>query len=376
MVTIDRHGLHWSTQREERGSGHGAATRQAEREVDVRDGGLEVRHSRDENATARQQENSYPGAGADKPTQIPKAGWVQIVKRAVKELSRDQMPLIAAGVAFYAFLSLVPTLIAATMLYGLVTDPEEVERQIDSMAGVLPESAQSLVGDQMTALASANQRGLGLGLIISLALALWSASGGVGNLITAVNLAYDEEETRGFVKRKALALGLTIAAIVFFALTFSLVAVFPAVANALDPPAAARLGLQALRWVVILLLVTVALAVLYRVAPDRDDARIKWLSVGAVVATVAWVVAAIGFSLYVDNFGSYGKTYGSLAGVVVLLLWLWLSILVVLLGAEINAEAEQQTVRDTTKGPNRPLGQRNAVKADTLPSEASSPPRR
>lgn len=323
-----------------------------------------------------EQEPDYPGAGADTPAQIPRRGWVQIVKRAVKELSRDQMPLIAAGVAFYAFLSLVPTLIAATMMYGLVTDPEEVERQIDSMAGVFPESAQSLIGDQMTALASANQRGLGIGLIVSLALALWSASGGVGNLITAVNLAYDEEETRGFVKRKALALGLTISAIVFFSLTFSLVAVFPAVANALDLPAAARLGLQALRWAVILVLVTVALAVLYRVAPDRDGAKIKWLSVGAVVATVAWVVAAIGFSLYVDNFGSYGKTYGSLAGVVVLLLWLWLSILVVLLGAEINAEAEQQTVRDTTKGPQQPLGERNAVKADSLPSEASSPPRR
>lgn len=325
--------------------------------------------------SVRQAEH-VPGADARTPSQIPKSGWIQIVRRALKELSRDQMPLIAAGVAFYAFLSLVPTLIAATLLYGLVTDPEEVERQIDSLAGVLPEEAQSLVGDQMTALASANQQGLGVGFVIALALALWSASGGVGNLITAVNIAYDEEETRGFVKRKSLALGLTISAIVFFSVTFSLVAVFPAVANALDLPPAVNFLAQAVRWLVLLVLVTVALAVLYRVAPDRDGAKIKWLSIGAVVATLAWVVAAVAFSLYVDNFGSYGKTYGSLAGVVVLLLWLWLSILVVLLGAEINAESEQQTAQDTTKGPERPLGERGAVKADSLPSEAAAPPRR
>ncbi len=318
----------------------------------------------------------YPGSQADTPREIPAKGWFQIVKRSVKELGADQMPLIAAGVAFYAFLSLVPTLIAATLLYGLVTDPAQVEEQIDSLAGVLPAEAQTLLGEQMTSLASAQEQSLGFGLVVALALALWSASGGTGNLITAVNIAYDEEETRGFVKRKALALALTLGAIVAFAITFSLVAVFPAVVNALGLTGPARWGAEALRWVVVLAVVTIALAVLYRVAPDRDAAKIRWISLGATVATVAWVVAAIGFSLYVDNFGSYGKTYGSLAGVVVLLLWLWLSILVVLLGAEINAETEQQTVKDTTKGPEEPMGDRRAVKADSLPDEQDAPVKR
>lgn len=314
-------------------------------------------------------EAQYPGSHADRPQEIPARGWWQVVRRGVKEFSSDQMTLIAAGVAFYAFLSLIPAIIAAVLIYGLVTDPAEVERQVNAMAGVLPESAQNLLRDQMSNLVSANRQGLGIGLVISLLASLWSASGGVGNLITAVNTAYDEEETRGFVKRKALALALTVGAIIVFVLTVSLVAVFPAVANALDLPGPVNLALNAARWAVVLAVVAIALAVVYRVAPSRDDARLRWVSVGAAVATVGWILVSAGFSVYVNNFSSYGKTYGSLAGVVVLLMWLWLSICAVLLGAEINAESEKQTVEDTTIGPARPMGEREALKADLGPSD-------
>ena len=329
---------------------------------------------RDEDTHAKRLEREYPGASAEKPTEIPKKGWWQILRRGLKEFSADQMPLMAAGVAFYAFLSLVPTLIAATLVYGLVTSPQEVQSQVQQLSSVLPQDAANLVGNQMLGLAQTKSSGLGIGLVVSLALALWSASGGTGNLITAVNVAYDEKETRNFIKKRGLALLLTVGAIVVFVLTASLVAVFPAVANALNIGGIVRVALEALRWVVLLVVLMIALAVLYRLAPDRDDPKFKWTSVGAVVAVVVWVLASVVFSLYVNNFGSYGKTYGALAGIVILLTWLWLSVVAILLGAEVNAEMEKQTVRDTTAGPDKPLGDRDAVKADLLPSDPDPDP--
>ncbi|HYJ76744.1 MAG TPA: YihY/virulence factor BrkB family protein [Kineosporiaceae bacterium] len=316
----------------------------------------------------------YPGADAEKPTEVPAKGWWQITRRGLKEFSSDNMSLIAAGVAFYAFLALVPTLIAAMLIYGLVTDPAEVQQQVNSFSSALPAEARTLLDQQMTSLAAASKSGLSVGVIISLLLALWSASGGTGNLINAVNTAYDEKETRNFIKKRSLALVLTVAAILFFAIAASLIAVFPAVANAIGLGGFLRAGFEALRWVVLLVVIAIALAVLYRVAPNRDDPKLRWVSVGAVVATVVWIVASLGFSLYVNNFGSYGKTYGSLAGVVVLLLWLWLSVVAVLLGAEVNAEAEKQTVQDTTTGPDKPLGERDAVKADLTPDQPDPDP--
>jgi membrane protein len=328
---------------------------------------------RDEDVKADRLEKEYPGAGADKPTEIPKKGWWQIVRRGLKEFSADQMPLMAAGVAFYAFLALVPTLIAATLVYGLVTGPEQAKQQVQSLTSVLPKDAASLVGNQMLDLATAKSSGLGIGLVVSLLLALWSASGATGNLITAVNVAYDEKDHRNFIKKRGLALFLTVGAIIVFVVTASLVAVFPAVASALGIGGIFRVGLEGLRWVVLLVVLMAALAVLYRLAPDRDDPKFKWTSVGAVTAVVIWVVASVVFSIYV-SFGGYNKTYGALAGIVILLMWLWLSIVAVLLGAEVNAEMEKQTVRDTTTGPDKPLGDRDAVKADITPNEPDPDP--
>jgi membrane protein len=337
------------------------------------DAGSGGKAGRDEQAEARRLESQYPGAGADKPTEIPGKGWWQIVRRGMKEFTADQMPLMAAGVAFYAFLALVPTLIAATLVYGLVTGPEEAKQQVKDLASVLPPEAATLVGGQMTDLATAKSSGLGIGLVISLALALWSASGATGNLITAVNVAYDEKDQRNFVKKRGLALFLTAGGILVFVVTASLVAVFPAVANALHIGGIFRVGLEGLRWVVLLVVLMAALAVLYRLAPDRDDPKFTWTSVGAVAAVVIWVIASVVFTIYV-SFGGYSKTYGALAGIVVLLMWLWLSLVAVLLGAEINAEMEKQTVKDTTTGPDKPLGERDAVKADLRPSDPDPDP--
>jgi len=309
-----------------------------------------------------------PGVDADKPTEIPARGWKEIVKRAWAESKQDQVPLLSAGVAFFGFLSLFPAIIASVLLYGLITTPEEMRSQFESVSSVIPESARAPIMEQLTNLTSAPSRGLGIGLVVSILAALWSASGGVGNLISAINLAYDEDETRGFIKRKGLSLLMTIGAILFFGVALGALAVIPAVLAATDPPTWVTVVAQIVRWLALLLAVVIALAILYRYAPDRDNPRFSWTSIGAGVATVLWIIASVGFSLYA-SLGSYGKTYGSLAGVVVLLLWLWLTTYAILFGAEINAEAEQQTMKDTTEGPEKPLGERDAVKADSLPDE-------
>jgi membrane protein len=319
---------------------------------------------------------AIPGVEAERPTQIPKRGWLQIVKRAWKEAKTDNISLVAAGVAYYAFLALFPTLIAAVLLYGLIASPQDVQQQVDKIGTALPAEAQSLLSEQMSTIAATNSGALGIGLVIALLGALWSASGGVNGLITAINIAYDETETRGFIKMRGLSIALTIGAILFFIVAVVLIAVVPAVADAIGLGALGRLLAEVLRWALLIAAVLVALALLYRIAPDRDAPQFKWVSIGSIVATAIWIVASLAFSLYVDNFGNYAKTYGSLAGVVILLLWLYVTSFIVLFGAEINAEAEQQTVKDTTRGEPKPLGERGAVKADSTPEEDRAAERR
>lgn len=311
-----------------------------------------------------------PGAQADKPTEIPARGWLQVVKRGWREASDDQVPLLGAGVAFFGFLSLFPTLAAFTLIYGLVADPATISAQTQSLTASLPPEAAALLVGQLDQLASAPQQSLGWGLVLAIVLALWSASGGVGNLITAINTAYDEDKKRGFVKEKLLALGVTVGAVIFMALVVALVAGVPVVLGFLDVRGPLRWVVEVVRWVLLAGLVIVALAVLYRLAPDRDAPKFRWVSTGAVVGTVLWLVASAAFALYVTLFGNYAKTYGALAGVVLLMLWLWLTSYAILLGAEINAESEEQTVKDTTSGPEQPLGSRGAVKADSTPPPA------
>jgi membrane protein len=312
-------------------------------------------------------EQQLPGITADKPTQIPWRGWKQIVRRAWAENNADNMPIIGGGVAFFGFLAVFPALIAMISIYGLVASPETVAQQVEDLSAQLPESAADLIGQQLNDIVTNNSGALSVGLAISVLGALWSAAGGVGNLVTAVNLAYDEVETRSFIKRKALSLGLTLGAILFVLITFALVAVVPRVLDLLPLGVVGTVLAQVVRWVLLLGVFAGSLAVLYRVGPDRDAPRLRWVSLGAVVVTVIWALVSLGFSLYVNNFGSYDKTYGAIAGVIVLMLWLYLTCYLILLGAEINSEAEHQTAEDTTQGPPQPMGQRDATMADELP---------
>lgn len=315
--------------------------------------------------------DAEPGREARSPAGVPPRGWWQVLRRAVAESSADHVPMLAGGVAYFGFLAIFPALVAAVTLYGLVADPATVAEQVRSLAAALPREAQPLITDQLAAVASGSGGALGVGLVVSLLAALWSASSGVGNLMQAVNLAYDEEEHRGFVALRGTALLLTAGAVVFVLATLALVAAVPVLLEAIPLGVVGTVLAQVVRWALLVALVVVALAVVYRVAPDRDSPRFEWVSPGAMVAAVLWLVGSLLFSLYVNNFGSYNKTYGALAGVVVLLLWLYLTAYIVLLGAEVNAEAERQTSRDTTVGRAMPMGRRRAAAADEVAGGAT-----
>ena len=307
-----------------------------------------------------------PGEHAEAPTEIPPTGWWQVTRRAFTESTADNVSMLAAGVAFFAFLAIPPALIAALTLYGLVADPQTVARQMQGLAGSLPREAQPLIADQLNAVVSGSNGALSLGLAVSVLLAVWTASSGTSNLMAAVNIAYDEQETRGFLKLRAIALALTLGAIVFMLLTLFLLAAVPPLLQALQLGIVGTILAQVLRWALLVALVIAALAIVYRLASNRDAPKFVWTSPGAIIATVLWVLGSGLFSLYVNNFGSYNKTYGTLAGIIVFLLWLYLTSYIILLGAEINAEAEKQTAADTTVGDPVPMGQRRAVAADTV----------
>ena len=306
------------------------------------------------------------GREAERPSEIPPRGWFAILKRVKAEVKEDNVPLLAAGVAFYAMLAIFPAIIAVVTVYGMVSDPEQVQSQVGEFAKGLPAGADTLLTKQLESATGAADRALSIGLAASLLGVLWSASGGVQGLVKGLNLVYDERESRGFLKLRALSLLLTLGAIVVAVVAIALIAVFPAFVEGLGLGRAGELAASIGRWVILALLVLTALAVVYRYAPDRANPRWRWVSWGAVVALVLWLLGSVGFSYHVENFGKHHQTYGALAAVIILLLWLFLSAFAVLLGAEPDAETERQTARDTTTGPERPRGQRDAEAANTL----------
>jgi membrane protein len=321
-------------------------------------GGPSAGHQTDPRAVA----NDDRGRGADTPQEIPAKGWMDIAKRTAKEVKADQVPLLAAGVAFYILLALFPAIIAGVSIYGLVADPQTVRDQINRLAETLSPETAKLIGTQIQQVTSSAGGALGLATVIGILTALWSASSGMKALITGVNLAYDESEGRKFVKLRGLALVLTLGAMVLLAVALALIVGFPAVPDSW--PTVLQWTAAILRFVLLAVLLLAGLAALYRYAPDRDKPKWGWASPGSVVATVLWVLASVGFSIYVNAFGNYNKTYGALAGIIILMFWLYLTAFVVLVGAELNAEMELQTAKDTTAGPEQPLGERDAHAAD------------
>jgi membrane protein len=306
------------------------------------------------------------GRHAERPAQIPRRGWWDVLKRTGREVKEDNVSIVAAGVAYYSFLAIFPALTALVFLWGLVADPGDIDRQLASFAGVLPGDAQQMLHDQLTRLASQSHGSLGIGALASLAVALWSAGNGIGALITALNIAYDQQETRGFFRLTGLRLLLTVGGIVFVLVALGAVVVVPALFSWLGLSGIGADLVRWLRWPFLAAAVLGGLAVLYHVGASRTRPRWRWVSPGAVVATVLWLLGSVGFSFYVSHFGKYNQTYGSVGAIVILLTWFLLSAYVVILGAELNGELERQTVKDTTVGPPEPIGRRGAYPADTV----------
>jgi membrane protein len=302
------------------------------------------------------------GRQATTPQQIPAWGWKEIAKRVKTQVKRDQVPLLSAGVAFYTLLSLFPALIAGVSIYGLVANPDTVRRQIDRLTQLLSPETATILSQQIRQVTAGAGGALGLATVLGIATALWSASSGMKALITGVNMAYDETETRKFLKLRGLALLLTLGAMVLMGVALLLIVAFPAFTH--DWPMALRWGASVLRFLLLAALLIIGLAVLYRIAPDRDNPKWSWVSWGSAAATLLWVVGSLAFSFYVSHFSKYNKTYGALAGVIILMFWLFLTAFVVLVGAELDTEMELQTARDTTAGAERPLGERDAHAAD------------
>lgn len=318
--------------------------------------------------TAREIIARDPGRGrnATAPTQIPARGWVDVGKRVVTEMGRDHVTLVAAGVAFYGLLAVFPAITALIAITGLIYEPTELVAALEGITGVVPQDVATLLLDQARQVAGAQTGGLTFGLILGLGLALWSASAGVGSLIDGVNLAYDERDGRSFVVRKGLTLLMTLGMILGVILAAGLVIAVPVALNILVFAPWVEVLVRWLSYVPLAIIVIVGLGVLYRYGPDRQNATWVWLTPGAVVAAGLWLAASIGFSIYVQNFASYNETFGSVATVVILLMWMWISALVILFGAELNSELEAQTARDTTTGAREPIGHRGAVKADQV----------
>jgi membrane protein len=316
----------------------------------------------DDTRTRPPEAPETPGREARAPQQIPPKGWWQIAKRVLAQVKEDRLVLISAGVAFFSLLAIPPLLIAALSIYGIVTTPQELQQQLSQLSDVLPSDARTIVRQQLSTITSASSSALGWSALLGVLVALWSASGGMGNLVEALNVAYDEEETRGFFRRRLLALLFVFGAILMVGAAVVLGGLVPALVA--DLPTVLRVAAQAASWLLLALLVMAALTVLYRYGPNRDQPEWHWASWGAVIATVVWVVASAGFFFYASNFGSYNRTYGAIAGVIIVMLWLLISALAILLGAEINAEMEKQTTYDTTTGQDRPMGERGAYAAD------------
>jgi membrane protein len=320
---------------------------------------------------ARQDDTIAPGAaaagaGAESPAQIPVRGWKQVLLRVFNQISEDRILTEAAAVTYYALLAIFPALTALISLYGLVADPATVGRNLEALGGVLPQGGMQILAEQIHSLTAAPNKALGIGALAGLLVSLWSANAGVKSLFDALDAVYEERETRSFLHRTWLSMAFTLGALGFVILAMSAVVVLPAVLHFLGLGPLASVLLSAGRWPVLLAALMVFLAFLYRFGPARVQPKWRWVSWGSAFATLTWIAGSAAFSWYVANFGSYNKTYGSLGAAVGFMTWIWISAIIVLVGAELNAQLEHQTARDSTVGPGRPMGGRGATYADRV----------
>jgi membrane protein len=306
------------------------------------------------------------GRTATHPLELPARGWKDILLRIWKNIGKDRIIVVAAGVTFYSVLALFPAIAALVALYGLFADPNTITSHLDSIAGLVPAGAIEVIRDQITRVASQGRATLGLTFLAGLLASLWSANAGMKSLFDVLNLVYNEPEKRSFIWLNIISLTFTVLAIVFALVAIGVMVVVPLVLNFIGLGSATEIVIKTGRWPALLIVVSLALAFLYRYGPSREKHQWRWITWGSAVAAVSWLVVSILFSWYAENFGSYNKTYGSLGAIIAFMFWIWLSTIVILIGGELNAETEHQTVRDTTTGRPKPMGARGATMADTV----------
>ena len=313
------------------------------------------------------------GRKARTPIHIPWRGWKDILIRTYHEIQEDRLMSLAAGVVFYSLVALFPAIAAGVSVYAFFSNAASIANHLSLAADIVPGASLDLLREEITRIAGRSDGKLTFGFLLGLSIALWSANAGMKAIFDALNIIYDEEEKRGIVWLNMVSLFFTLCAIGGMLFALGAVVVFPLVLaafgwTALDAP----LMIGILRWPAMFVMVIVALAILYRYGPSRRIAKWRWLSVGSVFAAVSWLAVSVLFSWYLGNFANYNATYGALGAVVGLMMWMWLSTIVVLVGAELNSEIERQTAIDSTAGLPRPLGARGAVVADTVgPAKAA-----
>jgi membrane protein len=329
---------------------------------------LGTSRSSDEPTTIQHARAREPGRGrhAETPWQIPWKGWKDIFWRTYQQTGEDRLLAVAAGVVFYGLLAIFPALTAVVSLYGLFASPTAIGDHLSLAAGLLPQGTVDILREQIGHLTSGSGAKLGFGFVIGLAVALWSANSGMKAIMDALNVVYEEKEKRGFIQLNLVSLAFTLAAIGAVLLALGAVVVLPIVLNFLGLPNVTDLLMRLARWPLLLTLIIIGLAVLYRYGPSRRQPRWHWISVGSVIAAVAWLVSSALLSWYLASFANYNATYGSLGAGIGMMMWMWISSIVILFGAELNSEIEHQTARDSTLDGPRPLGTRGAVMADTL----------
>jgi membrane protein len=311
------------------------------------------------------------GRAATRPQDIPARGWKDVIWRVWYEIGNDRVLAVAGGVTFYALLALFPAIAALVSLYGLFADASTINSHLQGLSAVLPAGTLDIIAEQVGRIAAQRDASLSLGVVVGLLVTLWSANAGMKAIFDALNVVYDETEKRGFIKLTAQTLLFTLGALVVLVLALVSIVVVPAVLAWLGLGGGTERLVAAVRWPVLLVAIAVALAVLYRFGPSRRRPQWRWISPGSAFAAIAWLVVSLAFSWYVANFANYNATYGSLGAVIGLMTWMWISVVVVLVGAEINAELEHQTARDSTAEPERPMGQRGAEMADTVGRSAA-----
>ncbi|MCO4785032.1 MAG: YihY/virulence factor BrkB family protein [Marinomonas atlantica] len=308
--------------------------------------------------------NKERGLQAEKPWSIPIRGWWDISKRTFNQMTEDNLSLVAAGVAFYALLAIFPAIAALVSIYAYFVSPDEIRQHLSQFVTILPASSRELILSQVSDFKQSSQTSLSLSAIGTLLLTIWSSSKGSQALITACNISYREYEKRSFLKALLVRLMFSVGAISVAVFALIIIAILPIVLNLVGLKDSLDLLIKLISWPLLACIFHFALVLLYRYAPHRKVAKWRWITLGSLFATVLWIVASIGFSFYVSHFASYNETYGSLGGVVIMLMWLFISAYIVILGAVINAATEQQTSKDSTIGPPKEIGKRGAYVAD------------